>query len=162
MERRTVRIIENLDGTPGLIKLYPKGKILVISDENDSVHRQKSLLQKIRIFNLKDGVFNVIQTHFKKSISSANVYFDGRVIASLRDSNKNKERVSGNLAIIIPGQDAWQYQILGGHSLETKDCLIMGPRIITCEEDVKARHTLRLWGTEFYVRMELGRLSLQK
>jgi WD40 repeat protein/HEAT repeat protein len=162
MERRAVRIIENLDGTPGLIKLYPKGKILVISDENDSVHRQKSLLQKIRIFNLKDGVFNVIQTHFKKPISSANVYFDGRVIAGLRDSNKNKERVSGNLAIIIPGQDAWQYQILGGHSLETKDCLIMGPRIITCEEDINTRHTLRLWGTEFYVRMELGKLSLQK
>jgi WD40 repeat protein len=162
IERRAARIIENLDATPGLIKLYPKGKILVISDENDSSHRQKSLTQKIRIFNLKDGILNAIQSPFRKSISSASVYFDGRVIAGLRDSDKNKERESGNLAIIIPGQVSWQYQILGGHGLETKDCLIMGPRIISCGEDVNAKHALRLWGTEFYVRMELGKLSLQK
>lgn len=162
MERRAVRIIENLDATPGLIKLYPKGKILVISDENESSHRQKSSLQKIKIFNFKDGAFNVVQSHLKKSISCVHVYFDGRVIAGLRDSNKNREKESGNLAIIIPSHDTWQYQILAGHSLETKDCLIMGPRIITCGEDVHARHTLRLWGTEFYVRLELGKLSLQK
>jgi WD40 repeat protein/HEAT repeat protein len=162
MERRAARIIENLDSTAGLIKLYPKGKILVISDESELVRGQKSSTQKMRIFNPKDEVFDVIQTHFKKSISSASVYFDGRVIAGLRDSNQNKQGGSGSLAIIIPGQVSWQYQILGGHSLETKDCLIMGPRIISCGEDVNANHSLRLWGTEFYVRMELGRLSLQK
>jgi WD40 repeat protein/HEAT repeat protein len=162
MEGRAVRIIENLEAKPGLIKLYPKGKILVISDENESSDRQKSLLNKIRIFNLKDGDLNDMHLHFKKSISSGHVYFDGRVIAGLRDSNKNKEREIGNLAIIIPGQDTWQYQILGDQSLETKDCLIMGPRIITCGEDAQARHTLQLWGTEFYVRVELGKLSIQK
>jgi len=40
--------------------------------------------------------------------------------------------------------------------------LVMGPRIISCGEEIEGKHTLRLWGTEFYVRMELGKLSLQK
>jgi hypothetical protein len=162
MERKAASVIENLDSLPALIKLYPKGKILVISDGNELTRGRKSSMQKIRILNLKDGVFNVIQTPFKKPISSASVYFDGRVIAGLRGSNKNKKEETDNLAIIIPDQVSWHYQILGGHSLETKDCLIMGPRIISCGEDADSSHALRLWGTEFYVRLELGRLSLQK
>jgi len=51
--------------------------------------------------------------------------------------------------------------IIGGHGLETRDCLIMGPKIITCGLDSENESSIRIWGTEFYVRMELEKLSLQ-
>ena len=163
MEQGAVKIIENLDGLPALLKPYPGGKILVIAEDRDSGQSQEeNLVQEIRILNLKDKTIKALRLPFKKSISGATVYSDGRIIASLRALKNNKERESGNLAIIVPGRDAWHYQTLEGHSLETKDCLVMGPRIISCGEEIEGKHTLRLWGTEFYVRMELGKLSLQK
>ncbi len=116
----------------------------------------------IRILNLRDGFAEFIHSPFKKSISGATVYFDGRVLAGLRASKKKAKRENGNLAIIIPGKDSWVYQTLDGHTLETKDCLVIGPRIISCGEEAEGRQTLRLWGTEFYVRLELGKLSFQK
>jgi len=162
MKNGVANIVENLGGKPAHIKLYPQGKILAITDENEYAgSTEEKSTCKVRIFNFKDGISQVIHSPLRKSISSVETYFDGRIIVGLSASKRKSKQGNGNLAIIIPGKDYWAYKILDGHSMETKDCLIMGPKIITCGSEVSKKHTIRLWGTEFYVQMEVSKLSLQ-
>jgi WD40 repeat protein len=162
VERGIVTAVSNLDGEPTLIKPYPQGKILVFTEgQGRKANSGENPESKINIFNFKDGISEVIASPFEGPISGANVYFDGRIIACLSAPIGKKKLNNGNLAIIIPGKGASSYKILDGHSRVTKDCLVMGPKIITCGEEAQTGHTIRLWGTEFYVRMELGKLSLK-
>jgi hypothetical protein len=45
--------------------------------------------------------------------------------------------------------------------LGIKDCLTMGPKIITCGLDAGARPSIRIWGSEFFVRTGLGKLFIK-
>jgi WD40 repeat protein/HEAT repeat protein len=162
MEKGLVNIVENLEGKPHHIKLYPQGKILaIIEGDYYADHIKRDLKSKISIINFKDGISHVIPSPFKKTISGVNVYFDGRIIVGLSASKRKSKQGNGNLAIIIPGKNYWEYKILGGHSMETKDCLATGPRIMTCGMEAPDQHTIRFWGIEYYVRTELSKLSLQ-
>lgn len=71
----------------------------------------------------------------------------------LKQSSDKKLIMSG-------GRESEEYRILGGHGGEAWDCLTMGPKIISCGLDDRDRHSFKVWGTEFYVRMELSKLSL--
>jgi hypothetical protein len=53
------------------------------------------------------------------------------------------------------------HRTLSGHALGTKDCLTMGPRIITCGLDDGAKPSIRIWGSEFFVRTELSKLFIK-
>jgi len=50
---------------------------------------------------------------------------------------------------------------LSGHGHDTKDCLTMSPKIVTCGEEEPGRSAVRIWGSEFYVRTELGKLLIK-
>jgi hypothetical protein len=43
----------------------------------------------------------------------------------------------------------------------TKDSLTMGPKIITCGLDDGGTSSVRIWGSEFFVRTELGKLFIK-
>ncbi len=163
--RGVMDTIESLDAAPSSVKLYPQGKILVVTEGIEYAQNStKTQPQKIRIFDIKDGLSEATRSPFADVLSGVTVYPDGRIIAGLRASGgqiRNRD-ASGTLAIIAPGKDSWAYTLLDGHSADTKDCLVMGPKIITCGEEATGEHTIRIWGTEFYVRMELSKLSLQK
>ncbi len=162
MEKGKVKIAENLGGNLSLIKLYPQGRILAVSESNGSAYKLKeNFVDKIIIIDYKNETSQVIPSPFKKTISSIIVYFDGRIFAGLSPlKRKNKER-DGNLVIISPKEDGFGYRALSGHSMETKGCLAVGPKIITCGREAPENYSIRLWGTEFYVRMELSKLFLQ-
>ena len=53
-----------------------------------------------------------------------------------------------------------QSKMLGDHAIETRDCLTMGPRIITCGDENGTENTLRIWGTETYVKQECDKFKI--
>jgi len=144
------------------LSLYPKGQILAVScrkRENDSKALHPS--NSIRIFDLKNGQCRRMETFSGRQISSISVYYDGRIIATFSESNKKSDNKQGNLIIIDPKNDKAEYTVLNGHTGTTKDSLATGPRIITCGSERDHKHSLKIWGTEFYVKMELSKLALQ-
>ena len=162
VEKGIVRIFEELDQKVIFIKPYPKGKILAVTGESDSPGDEvENLIPKLRILDFKDKTSLMVQTPFEQAISNVNVYFDGRIIAGLFSTKDKTRQQDGNLIILSPKEDICEYKTLAGHSLAIRDCLTMGPKIITCGTETSGRHTIRIWGTEFYVHTELGKLALQ-
>jgi len=162
IDKGVVKIIENFEGTLTHIRTYPQEKILAITTaERTGNNTKKNYPTNIKILDFKKGVSCVIQSPFQKTISEAKVYLDGRIITSLSVSRRKNKQEGGNLAILSPGKETCKYKVLDGHSMETKDCLVMGPKIITCGREALKKHTIRLWGTEFFARRELSKLSLQ-
>jgi hypothetical protein len=158
IEKGIVRIIDKLNGKVASINSYPKGKILAITEKSNN---EENLIPTLRILDFQDKACQMAQIPFKQAISNVNVYFDGRIVASLSPLKGKIKQRDRNLVIISPKEDTCEYKILDGHSLVTKDCLTLGPKIITCGLETSGHHTIRLWGTEFYVRTKLSKLTLQ-
>jgi HEAT repeat protein len=149
------------------IKLYPFGKILCLGTSPGQVAESPSF----NIVDFDKRELDRISTEFKEKVTGLNVYFDGRIIAGFSSPEDAEEKRGENLIIISAIYEdascaaptaAPVYKILGGHALEAKDCLIMGPKIVSCGSEAPERPSLRIWGTEFFVRMELGKLAIQK
>lgn len=66
-----------------------------------------------------------------------------------------------NLFIFSPGAKDCSVQALSGHGSETRDCLAMGPKIVTSGTDSGGRSSVRVWGSAFFVRTELGKLFIK-
>ena len=162
VEMRVVNTVRDFDGKISYLKPYINGEILALTEtdiRNNDEKKIKSYM--IRILDFKNRQTRLLQLPFSETITGVNVYFDGRIIISLAPSGSKKDKDSKTLAIISPGENQWGYKILEAHYIKTNDCLTMGPKMITCGEDAKRQHTIRLWGTEYFVKTELGRLSLQ-
>lgn len=112
----------------------------------------------IRMIDCNTGKSKIIHLRNIRAIDRVHVYFDGRLIVGMKGTVTHDSRC--NLAIIDPRPDFQRYKMIGGHRLQTRDCVTMGPRIITCGSESNSEHTLRIWGTEFYVRVERDKLKL--
>lgn len=137
-----------------LLRLYPGGKILIGAEAKD---RNPLLL-------LLDGEkkrAKKMTLPFRQNLLSLSVYFDGRIIVGLSPKKEEMSPGKGTLAILRPGEKAMGYTFLSGHQNGTADCLTMGPRIVSCGEDAPGHYSLRVWGTEFYVRRELSKLLIK-
>jgi len=130
--------------------------------DNSSNTKKEISGSKIRILDFNEGISQVIYSPFKNKFTSINAYFDGRLIATLSSSKRETGQRKGSLIIISISKDSSNYQLLSGHSGQTRDCLIMDPRIITCGVEASQSHTLCIWGTEFYVRMKSSKLLLSE
>ena len=168
LETKSVKVADaQAIGNVSHIKLYPFGKILCLGTSQG--HTAKS--PSFNIVDLNKKEMHYISTDFMGEVTALNVYFDGRIIAGLSSPEDAEEKQGENLVIISEiYEDAScaaptatpVYKFLGGHALETKDCLTMGPKIVSCGSEAPGRHSLRIWGTEFFVRMELGKLAIQR
>ena len=162
LEKREVKITGKLESMPSHLKLYPQDGILTItqSDSTQSNPKENSA-KKIRIINFNKEESSILRMPFRDSFSGVRVNFDGRIIASLSRLQKKGEQEKSHIAIISPEKEDCFYTIIGGHNLETRDCLIMGPKIITCGRGGANEFSICFWGSEYYVRMESEKLSLQ-
>ncbi|MBN1225146.1 MAG: hypothetical protein JXB23_17990, partial [Candidatus Aminicenantes bacterium] len=159
-DRNRVNVAEETGETAYHLRLYPRGKILAASSKDLKGCASAAQTNLIRILDFEDGRCRTIPSPSERAFTSINVYFDGRIIATLAATQKEAEK-ERDLVIISPGEDRTEFHILAGHSKETKDSLVMGPKIITCGSEDSLHHSLRVWGTEFFVRMESGKLTLQ-
>jgi WD40 repeat protein len=139
------------------LKIYPQGRIMALSEKiliNDKTKKRR-YKQKIKIIDLPNKSSYVFSLPFRVNSASINVYYDGRIISGLSAENKTKH----NLAVLTPGIKICKYKFLEGHEQETRGCLCMGPKIISCGKEKENIHTIRIWGTEFYVRTQVSKLS---
>lgn len=161
IDRRTVKTVDNLDNNISIVKLHNNGKLLVLTGEKiPIIGGEEKSAPTIRILDFEKGISKLINLPFKQTISNINSYFDGRIIAGLLNSKMRTEPRSGTLAVISLKKNSWEYGVLAGHEMDTKDCLAVGPKIITCGHDGKGEHSIRLWGTESYVKSALSKLSI--
>jgi hypothetical protein len=65
-----------------------------------------------------------------------------------------------SLLVIDPRPGSWSAGNIGGHPVATTSCLTMGPRLITCGQELDGQHTVKIWGTASYVRQERSREQL--
>jgi len=158
-ERGVVDVVSGHKGRITQVKLCPEGKILIITEtetKDSGGNGKKNSI--VRILDLRNRLSQIIPLPFEERVTSVHVYFDGRIIMALGPAGRKTDET---LAILRPGKNACEYHLLPGHQRETKDCLTMGPRIISCGVDKGGERTIRLSGTEYYVKTELSKLSLQ-
>lgn len=152
MERGKMITVEGLSGPVRFIRTRPGGRILTVEDAP----------------NMKDTVFRWVDIDARQStattaslpgrVNGVTLDFSGRVIVALGGpAPETKNRSGETLAVLTLHDDACFYQSLSGHSREAADCLTMGPRIISCGLEENGRSTIRVWGSDFYVRTELGK-----
>ncbi len=156
METRKVIRVEGMAAAVRFIRMYPGGKILAVEQGAAPTH-----LPVLRTIDFAAGTISTIPTGFAGPFSGINVYFDGRIIAALGAQAAESGPAAGNLVVISPREDGCSFTALSGHGHDTKDCLTMGPKIVTCGEEEPGRSSVRIWGSEFYVRTELGKLLIK-
>jgi len=145
--------------TVDFIKPYPRDKMLLVTRPRGvSAGEQEPLIQILDLENRSSAVIALPQG---SSLSCVNAYFDGRIIAGLARPGKEVGRSGPNLMILELGQGTFTASGLAGQAGGVKDCLTLGPRIISCGREEGGQPTLRVWGTEFFVRTELSKLAVR-
>jgi len=142
-----------------LIKPYIKDKILLVSQASPAIDPASGSL--IHLLDLEKRMAKLIPLPGPGRISSISVYFDGRLMAGLWGPEKPARPEGPNLMIIELEEETFSASGLTGQRQGIKDCLTMGPRIVSCGLEENGKPSLRLWGTEFYVRTELSKLAVR-
>jgi WD40 repeat protein len=155
LEKGEVSEITGLDGNISQIELFPKKKILIVTKKDIRSVKEKNYMEDIIISDLEDLSFQSFPSPMQNKLSSIHVNPDGRILGTYSSSAKKTETT---LVLISANKKSWEFQNLDSHGRETKDSLIMGPKLITCGIDLNNNSTIRLWGTDIYVRNELNKL----
>jgi len=156
LERRMARDFVNSAGTVRFLRYYPLRKLLVVEDGRDSGRSSR-----LRIIDFAGLTVRSISVPPGKVVNGLNVYHDGRIIAATSEARGERRCREKNLLVISPGDNDCSILTLSGHAMGTKDCLTMGPKIITCGTDSGGTSSLRIWGSEFFVRTELSKLFIK-
>jgi WD40 repeat protein len=155
LEKGEVIDIKGFTGNISRLEFFSMRKILVVKERDSRGVKEGNNLEDVVILDLEDLTFQSFTSPVQKKMSSVHVHFDGRIIGTFPSSDKE---TNTTLVLISPGQDSWEFQNLDSHEKETKGCLIMGPKLITCGTELDGSSTVRLWGTDIYVRTELNKL----
>jgi hypothetical protein len=91
-------------------------------------------------------------------LSGLHIQKDGRIICSFSPHNKIDDPSS--LVIFQPNENECTYSLLPGQRFKTTDCIVMGPKILSCGKDTGGKYTLKCWGTEYLVKIELKKLEM--
>ena len=156
LKARRLEIIDAPEGVVRFIRPYPHGRILVVGKAGGDENRDA-----LRVLDFEAGEVRTTPMPTGRPATGVNVYFDGRVVVSFGESDRAATGVVGTLFVISPGPGGCSYLSLGGHARGTDDCLAMGPKIVTCGGEPGGTSAVRVWGSEFYVRTELGKLFIK-
>ena len=156
---RKVKVLLGLEAPMSKVGLFPDGRVVLGTGIVDELERKRnSSSAEISIVDFQSGACETFRLSDIGAVNAMSVYFDGRIILGLKSCASFGSQ--GNLVVIDLQSSFPQYKILGGHRLETRDCLTMGPRILTCGSESESQHSLRIWGTELYVKREHDKLAL--
>lgn len=155
LEKGEVIDIKGFTGNISQLELFPMRKILVLKERDSRGLKKANDLEDVVILDLEDLSFQSFPSPMQKKLSSVHVNFDGRIIGTYPSSDMETDTT---LVLLSPAKDSWEFQNLDSHEKETKSCLLMGPKLITCGTELDGSSTVRLWGTDVYVRTELNKL----
>ena len=157
LEAGRVRVFRGHKAPINAISLYPDGRIVTGTQSNDRFERREAGRgAKIRMVDVESGACRISNVCDEGTVATINVYFDGRLFVGVRrPAGAGVENTRGGTVIVLDPRPGFQcFNVLDGHLLETRDCVTMGPRLITCGSEGKNEHTLRIWGTVSYVEIE--------
>jgi len=156
LEKKTARDFAGPAGPIRFIRRYPSGKVLAVEDGGSEA--RPSLL---RILDPADLTIRTIPAPSGLTVNGINVYLDGRIIAGGSFPPGRHGAREKNLLIFSPRANDCSVLALSGHGRETKDCLAMAPKIVTAGTGSGGRSSVRIWGSAFFVRTELGKLFIK-
>lgn len=144
--------------TFSLLRHFPPEKAIALrtSDPGSSAPRHSEIL----LLDFASDKLEIHALRLNNAVSGFHITADGRLLTALKPSSPGSAS-SENLAVITWDARKPSIQFLRGHSRETYDCLPLGPKIVSCGREDDGAHTLRVWGTEAFVKRELNRISLQ-
>lgn len=132
---------------------YPGGKVAI----GRSGPGPKGNIE-IAIIDHRTGQTETFTTDGIGNVSSLSACFDGRLLVGLKP--KAGKENGGTLMIINPKVKTPDYWLLPGHKIETRNCLSLGPQILTCGSDIRSSGSLKIWGSADYVKQERKRSEL--
>ncbi|MBN1271994.1 MAG: hypothetical protein JXB26_06945 [Candidatus Aminicenantes bacterium] len=143
------------------IRFFPFGKILALSLK-DSGKKKKGETQalSLEIIDYERSFCHSISLPFSRTVSSMDVYSDGRIILTMTGGKKTYSPQEKNLVVISHSDTSSRYTLLPGHDHNSLDVLTMGPRIITCGSESPEEYSFRIWGTAFYIQTEAAKISI--
>jgi hypothetical protein len=152
----TVTDVSGAGSAVHFLRYYPLGKMLAV--ENETAGGGPALL---RILDFAGQTARSISVPAGSVVSGVNVYHDGRIIAATRNAGPESRAREKNLLVFSPSETGCPVLALSGHDRGTGDCLTMGPKIITCGQDADGGPSVRIWGSDFFVRTELSKLFIK-
>jgi hypothetical protein len=155
LEKRTVRDYPGSTAAIRFLRYYPLGKL--VSVENGPAGDRSD---RLRIFDFAARVVRSMPLPIGGTVNGINVYHDGRIIAATSGAEEESSSRRKSLLVLSPGDTGCSILPLSGHGGGTKDCLTMGPKIVTCGPDTAGTPSVRVWGSEFFVRTELSKLFI--
>ncbi len=155
LERKEMKTIEHAGNAHRLLRLYPHGKILSV--EHSGTQDPFSVL---KIIDFEKNTIMFMPAPSRGTISGVNVFYDGRIIAGFCDPEGKGRTAERNLVILSPKEQACISIALTGHPGGTTDCLAMGPKIVSCGLEADGVSAIRIWGSELFVKRELGKLLI--
>jgi hypothetical protein len=128
---------------------HPGEKILALSD-----------IPAFHLLDFKRGKKTSIFSPASNPFSRCYPLKDGRLISICTKIEIKSGTKTGFLALVSPSQNDYYLQILDSHPKNTYDCLVMGPKIITCGRESKSEYSFRIWGTEYQARTAIGKMEI--
>jgi WD40 repeat protein len=156
LEQSEMRTVEGGENAVRFLRLYPHGKILAAEESG-----AKNPLAALKIIDFQKNTVKTIPAPTGGKISGVNVFYDGRIIAGISDHEEQGGAPEKNLLILSPKKEACTSIALTGHPRGTTDCLAMGPKIVTCGVEADGLSAIRIWGSELFVKRELGKLLIK-
>jgi hypothetical protein len=156
LKKKKSRDIAGPTGAIRFIRRYPSGKILAVEEGG-----QGAGPALLRILDPNRITIKTITAPSGLTVKGISVYLDGRIIAGCSLPPGLSKIPEKSLLIFSPGENDCSVLALSGHGRETKDCLAIGPKIVTAGCDPDERSSVRIWGSAFFVRTELGKLFIK-
>jgi len=143
-----------------LLRHFPPGKAVALcAPDSESLHPLRH--SEIHLIEFASTGLKTQALRLDNTVSGFHITADGRLLTALKTSSSDSAS-SENLAVITWDKKKPSIQFLRGHSRETYDCLPLGPKIVSCGRENDGTHSLRVWGTESFVKRELNRISLRQ
>jgi len=157
LQTRCMQEVNTKNESISHLRIYPQGRLLALSEKKTTNQKTKNngSKQKLKIMDFRGKTSDVFPLPFRILPSSISITYDGRILSGL----SGKVQTKPNLAVLTPGDKKWSVHFLKGHAQETRDCLCMGPKIISCGKEKGSLYAIRFWGTEFYVKTQISKLS---
>ena len=154
--KKTVREVTGPAGTIRLFRRFPEGKMLAVEEAG-----KESRPFSLHVLDPVGLACRTIPAPSGLKVNGITITLDGRVIAGCSSSPGERSTRRNTLLIFSPRTHECSVLALSGHEKETRDCLAMGAKIITAGREADGRSSVRVWGSAFFVRMELGKLFIK-
>lgn len=143
---------------PGEEPLFPQ---FFSPDEVVAVVKKKENNQwGIRMLNFHQKTTRLILLRGIEGIRKMILGRDGRIIFIGQEKNSSSSAACF-LYILTPEKDGFSLARINKKASQFKDVVLLGPRLLTCGLEPTGKTSFQVWGNNFFVQTELGKLRIK-